>query len=289
MKKVWLGRMIVSALVLCLLLPSPQPVQAIGPRDATTLAYSLSGAALAIAGGYLMWVNRPGNQDKMSWEVRGPGGFFVGGFMGASFVQNASWTPLKGNYDPIATLPYNVNTSSISFTPGMVGGLKFGYFCHRFPYLGMELDGSYTTNRIGNQTVTFSPPVLNRTRAIIPQEDYATLNLAFHFLARYGFLKDKEVPFGRLQPYVGVGPNLAILWGDVDAAKNFGLDVVGGVRYMLLKYLSVFVEYKYSRQWEVELGHSKIRPLNTGQEFRGAAVFDWSTHKVVTGLTFHFW
>jgi len=289
MQRKWYVPLTACVVALCLLLPGPPPAQAMSPRNATTLAYSLAGGVLGLTAGYIMWVNRPANQDKMSWEVKGPGGFFFGGFMGASFVEANAWQPLRGRVDPIATLPYDVHTSNLGYTAGVVGGLKAGYFFHQFPYLGLELAGDFTRNDIRHQTVTLSRPVLGQTRAVIPQEDFATLTLALHFLARYGFLKDQEVPFGRLQPYVGIGPALVILWGDVDAAKNFALSAVGGVRYMLRKNLSVFMEYKFSHQWEVELEHSKIRPLGTFQERRGTAVFDWTTHKVVAGITVHFW
>ena len=76
---------------------------------------------------------------------------------------------------------------------------------------------------------------------------------AFMFAARCGFIKDDEVPFGRLQPYVGIGPavvNVAFnTSGGENSAFTPGLVMDAGVRYMVNKRLSVdlFFRYRYAQ------------------------------------------
>ena len=94
------------------------------------------------------------------------------------------------------------------------------------------------------------------------------------------------MPFGRLQPYVGIGPAVIVLYEEVDSAKNFGLDVMAGTRYMLSKNISAFVEYKFNYQWDVEI-ESHPFYLPNGTEVRGRAELDFACHKVVMGLAYH--
>jgi opacity protein-like surface antigen len=76
--------------------------------------------------------------------------------------------------------------------------------------------------------------------------------MQFNLLARYGFLQDKEVPFGRLQPYIGIGPGFEVIYGKTDSAKNFALETQAGIRYMCTQNIGIFCEYKFSYQFKIE-------------------------------------
>jgi opacity protein-like surface antigen len=84
---------------------------------------------------------------------------------------------------------------------------------------------------------------------------------AFMFAARYGFFPDADVPFGRLQPYVAVGPaimfstqrpkidNGAPILNNFSAGSSDSVDVAlavdAGLRYMCLKNVSIDLSFKY--------------------------------------------
>ncbi len=104
-----------------------------------------------------------------------------------------------------------------TFRPAVIGGGKIGtWFTQQgflgadYPewmkYLGFYLDCSYHNQnfrtRVGNSII---PGADLSTRNTFSSNGN-TITLAFMFAGRYGFLKDEEVPFGRLQPYFAVGP-----------------------------------------------------------------------------------
>ena len=97
----------------------------------------------------------------------------------------------------------------------------------------------------------------------------------FLFMAHYGFMRDSEVPSGRINPYIGVGP--AILWtgfenplglGRADA-MNVALVVEPGIRWVVLPNVSIdtAMRYRYAvPSYDLGLvpgvGTLKARPLH---------------------------
>ena len=71
-------------------------------------------------------------------------------------------------------------------------------------------------------------------------------------MGRYGFLKDSEVPFGRLQPYIGIGPILFVTNQKLNIGNDFrgteadlGFAIEPGIRYMISKRISVNMAFRY--------------------------------------------
>jgi len=232
------------------------------------------------AAGYLYYKNRyiqpPGTKGSLGY--RGPGEFFVGGFLGGSFIQNATWD-YRG--------PLSTKVADMKIDPGITGGIKLGYFLDSLPYFGIEAEGSIGNQTQPSQNVRLNPPLLGATVGHVNRQSMLVWTMAFHFLARYGFMPSPEVPFGHLQPYVGLGPGLVVLYAEADSAKNFSLEVEAGLRYMLNRNVGMFVAYKFSQQWQVELESQQLFFANTGITARTAA-FDFTRHQVVAGLSYHF-
>jgi opacity protein-like surface antigen len=299
MKRTLSHIVIITILVMALMMPGPQLAQAGGDGSTeTAIATSIAGALGGALIGYIVWNNRPGNPNPPDWSRQGPGGFYIGGFMGASIVPSQRWRYDNRSGGQFA-VPYSVTTDRIQYQNSVVGGLKGGYFFHKFPYLGLEGEFSYSRNDIREQIVNISPalvppgntpnPVIGST-VRIPAQSVSVMTLALHIIGRVGFFKSEEIPFGRLQPYVGIGPGFVVIYGEIDAAKNFSLEALAGMRYMIRKNLSLFVEYNISQQWKVELEQQKLKQLPAvgGFEQRGLATFDFQKHHWVAGICFHF-
>ena len=136
----------------------------------------------------------------------------------------------------------------------------------QLPWLGFAFDVSY-----------FRPAV-----------DVQTVPVSVLLMARYGFLKDEDFPFGRLLPYVGVGPGLffsnangTIGFQEVnDTSKNVGLDFRAGVEFRVDSNWGAFAEYRFthvSPSWSVDVFGGKTDANTT---------FD--THHVVLGVSYRF-
>ena len=177
----------------------------------------------------------------------------------------------------------------------VLGGLKLGTWFVKegflgysgYPdwtkYLGFYTDFSFQRLYVRNQRLSGTQTNINQSAGnhYTPgstdqnteigniQADGDVITWAFMFAGRYGFFPDSEVPFGRLQPYVAVGP--AVMWstlkpklntdqvwttnpsglpgtqlsGNNATATTVALAVEGGVRYMALKNVSFDLSFKY--------------------------------------------
>jgi hypothetical protein len=219
---------------------------------------------------------------------------YLGGVAGASDSMSQPFggsTVVGGNTystSGVANLPGTLDN------PFFMGGLKLGtwfvkegFLGYEYPdwmkYLGFYIDFSYHRLNFRRQAATYSqnffvngaPFVSNPVGGDLTwgtEGNAATL--AFMFAARYGFLPDSEVPFGRLQPYIAVGPAImftsqeqkfivqnynnvaghpvgpitAIYQGvglGSQSAAVICLAVEAGIRYMALKNVSIDVSFKY--------------------------------------------
>jgi opacity protein-like surface antigen len=171
-----------------------------------------------------------------------------------------------------------------TFDPAVRGGLKFGtwfvkegFLGYDYPewmkYFGFYFDFSYhrlnMRRQSGHSSIIVSEDGVGHSHNSFFFSEGTAATLAFMFAARCGFLKDSEVPFGRLQPYLAVGP--AILFASQQPkliTNNFdnaflsrsykggsksdafiALAVDAGVRWMALKNVSIdiFFNYRYAQ------------------------------------------
>jgi opacity protein-like surface antigen len=240
-------------------------------------------AATAIGYGLYETKMRPDQPRLLDGE------FYGGAYLGASFAPSQDLSYNNGatfNNGITRTSSQKFKVLNNSFTTGVMGGLKFGYFFKSIPYLGLEGETNVSPNRVRAQARSVSPAVLGSSRVIMPAKDWINWTSALHLVGRYGFFKDSEVPFGRLQPYVGIGPAVVAMYDQEDSAKNFAIDAMAGIRFMMLKNVSAFVEYKYNHQFSPEMeGHQVVVNNFSGQGT--ATLSGYDLHRVIFGVTYH--
>ena len=169
--------------------------------------------------------------------------------------------------------------SSGHVTPAVAIGGRVGYWFVRtgalglqYPdwmkYFGVYTDVSFNQLKVSSQSVQASDhDDTGNFVGNFPGAFYSNgyvITWAFMVAGRYGFLPNDKVPFGRLQPWVGIGP--AILFtgmrpkatvfnpdGSLAAISNPGwrhtaipaLVMDAGVRYMIRPNISVDLSFRY--------------------------------------------
>lgn len=231
---------------------------------------------------------------------------YVEAYLGGNFAASESFTYRA---HPIPAYNYSTQVPG-NFSPAVVGGLKIGtwfvkegFLGFNYPdwmkYLGFYLDFSYHRLNLEHQTARYRENFFGlRSRGALDfSSEGNAFTLAFMFAGRYGFFPDAEVPFGRLQPYLGVGP--AILFTSQQPRFNFNsytgpfftsnmdfpsqsvttiaLAVETGLRWMALKNVSIDASFKYRF----------AQPSFTYNVSQGDNNFFTAPHSVTMDQTYH--
>jgi opacity protein-like surface antigen len=253
-------------------------------------AYVVLGLFLAVA---LVALAAPANAEM-----------YVEGYLGGAAASNINQTVNMQDLSSTNVGPFSVsrdNHLQLSGTPdaAVLGGLKLGtWFVHEgfAGYSGypdwMKYFGFYTDLGVQrlemraslNGTLNYKISYREAEESLLtdPTLSAAKLNSgdftgdgtivtwAFMFAGRYGFFPDAEVPFGRLQPYVAVGPAIMFssleakintnvngpiilptlsrgthMDGGTNSSVNIALEAESGIRYMCTKNVSIELSFKY--------------------------------------------
>ncbi len=191
-------------------------------------------------------------------------------------ARAAMWVGAEiGSNFPLDSI-YSVNghyKSTTSFYPAtVIGGVTVGYdfinsgfLAHNWPewmkYFSVATDFTYNRLNVASETEGLGQFIASGGKV----DGYEAV-WTFLFMAHYGFFPDADVPTGRVQPYIGVGP--AILFSGLNLSQfrssspvffrnNLGstsstdvaLVVEPGIRWMALQNVSIdtSVRYRYAQ------------------------------------------
>lgn len=277
------GLKILGILCLCLSVPS-QPVRAAGLLSGPDATFNMEMFLLGTIGtsilAYAIYKNSPAQRTRGYQEDLGPGEWYFGGYVGYSYLPPNDWKfteNLTSNLlGPVA--------KNITFQPGVLGGIKFGRFFDSLPWFGIEVETNFSRNIIRGKQGRPFPPQPSLPTPVLDGPDYFMVwDLQNSFMFRYGFLKDKEVTFGRLQPYIGIGPGFEVVYGKFDSQKNFAIEALAGVKYMVTQKVGLFLEYKFSYQFAIE-----YQDVITSNGNTYTFTQDLPHHRFVAGVSYHF-
>ena len=179
--------------------------------------------------------------------------------------------------------------SNVKVDPGFTVGGRIGYWFESLPFLGLGVDGFYFSLPVPAQTVDSTTDITGsiRGRPIttttsgqvkLRSVDLPAAGFSPQLMLRWPLLTSNEMPKGRLQPYIGVGPAWAVSIDRDELALVLGGLVRGGIAFQLFRHLALFAEYRYSFFPNFELTDSHGLHFQT----------DLNTHNVVGGLSIRF-
>ena len=181
----------------------------------------------------------------------------------------------------------------VEFDRSLSWGGRVGHYFDALPFLGLAADFFRYYPDIGGQSVQlrgcFFPGGCGTGRGGTGRFEIQTTAISVDLMLRLPLLKSTDAPWGRLQPYLAVGPPLFITTVTPRNTRNFrnhdddtdlsiGYKLAGGVAFQVYKNLALFGEYRFTHvSPEVEL-----RDANVG---RTTLRTDLDTHSALVGLS----
>jgi len=228
------------------------------------------------------------------------GGLWVGVEAGPTYHSNVD--VVEGAYWAQEKTYENVKFD-VNFLGGLTVGYDFsaeGFLGRAWPswmkYFSLALDATYEDVSFGHQWVTVAVQGNNnipfrKVQGITRSCSISMFTITPMIIGKYGFLPSAEIPFGRLQPYVGFGPGVVIsnpkVNGLTDEERNkvdLSLMAEGGLRFMLLRNVSLDAALRY-RTIPTKFGNSFHSPGNDAK-----VNIDWypDLFNAMLRLSYHF-
>jgi len=203
------------------------------------------------------------------------------------------------------TRDHDVKLNDVGIGPGTYQDVEFdrslslcgrvGHYFDALPFLGLAADFFRYYPDIGGQSVQlrgcFFPGGCGTGRGGTGRFEIQTTAISVDLMLRLPLLKSDDAPWGRLQPYLAVGPPLFITNVTPRNTRNFrnhdddtdlsiGYKLAGGVAFQVYKNLALFGEYRFTHvSPEVELRDANVR--------RTTLRTDLDTHSALVGLSAH--
>ena len=204
--------------------------------------------------------------------------WFADVFAGVSFTRDHD---VKLNDSGVGQV-----TGEVEFDRSLAWGGRAGRYFDALPFLGMAVDFFRYDPDIPIQSVNLRGGTgPNRAGRF----DIQTTAISMDLMLRLPLLKSDDAPWGRLQPYVAVGPPLFITNitprttrdfrnHDGDTDLSIGYKLAGGVAFQIYQNLALFGEYRFTHvSTDVELRDANLN--------RTTLRTDLDTHSALIGLS----